>query len=139
MLSFFSSRWNPSLARECPPPPPHPLVPGGGAHSLAREGVWESPNSDEGTYTVVLFKCMYFVKYIYKVAKTTFITSVHLPFLRTAPVRGWGRWRPGGGRSGAPPPPCPPCPTPPRCQQWAPPPPRLLNKLHEISRIKLEF
>ncbi len=64
--SFFSSRrnWdphppNPSPEGECAPPL---LVPGGGAprnmflggaHSLAREG-WESPNSDEGTYTVVL-------------------------------------------------------------------------------------
>jgi len=32
---------------------PQPLR-GGGAHSLAREG----PNSDEGTYTVVLFMCV---------------------------------------------------------------------------------
>jgi hypothetical protein len=31
---------------------PQSLVPGGGAHSLAREGVG-SPNSDEGTYNVV--------------------------------------------------------------------------------------
>jgi hypothetical protein len=36
--------------RECPPPP---LVPGEGAHSLAREGV-QSPNSDEGTYYVYI-------------------------------------------------------------------------------------
>ncbi len=50
------------------PPPPHPqasvspppLVPGGGAHSLAIERL-ESPNSDEGTYTVILFIHMYFV------------------------------------------------------------------------------
>jgi hypothetical protein len=45
MLCFFSSRryWNspnPSPAGECAPPPP--LVPGGGAHSLAREGLGES-------------------------------------------------------------------------------------------------
>ncbi len=45
VLSFFSNRrnWdspNPSPAGECAPPPP--LVPGGGAHSLAREGVGES-------------------------------------------------------------------------------------------------
>ncbi len=44
VLSFFSSRrdWdspNPSSAGECAPPPP---VPGGGAHSLAREGMGES-------------------------------------------------------------------------------------------------
>jgi hypothetical protein len=42
--------------RVCPPP----SVPGVGPHSLAREG-WESPSSDEGTYTVVLFIYMYFV------------------------------------------------------------------------------
>ncbi len=58
MLSFFSSRrnWdspNPSPAGDCAPPP----VLGGGAHSLG----WESPNSDEGTYTVVLFIYSYFV------------------------------------------------------------------------------
>ncbi len=35
-----------------PPPPP---VLGGGAHSLAREGGWESPISGEGTYTVALW------------------------------------------------------------------------------------
>jgi hypothetical protein len=55
VLSFFSSRrnWdspNPSPAGERAPPY---LVRGGGAHSLTRE--WESPNSDEGTYTVVLY------------------------------------------------------------------------------------
>ncbi len=47
------------------PPTPHPrasvLPPfgsGGGAHSMAREGVglpWESPNSDAGTHTIVLY------------------------------------------------------------------------------------
>ncbi len=36
--------------------PPHPLVPGGGAHSLAGEAVGKS-QSDEGTYTVVLYLC----------------------------------------------------------------------------------
>jgi hypothetical protein len=63
VLSFFPSRqnWdspNPSPAGECALPPPP--IPGGGAHSLARERGWESPNSDEGTYTVVLYKYMYF-------------------------------------------------------------------------------
>jgi hypothetical protein len=43
--------------RVCYPPPPAVL--GGGAHSLER-GVG-SPNSDEGTYTVVLFIYTYFV------------------------------------------------------------------------------
>jgi hypothetical protein len=40
-----------------PPPPP---VPGEG-HTRWRERGWESPNSDEGTYTLVLCKYMYFV------------------------------------------------------------------------------
>jgi hypothetical protein len=62
---LFSSRWNwdspnPSPAGENAPPP---LVSGGGAAGLTRwrEKGWESPNSDEGTYTVVLCKYMYFV------------------------------------------------------------------------------
>jgi|LakMenE01Jun11ns_1017448.scaffolds.fasta_scaffold8280754_2 hypothetical protein len=46
-----------------------PPVLGGGAHSLARdkeddfgrERGWESPNSDEGTYTLLLFMYTYFV------------------------------------------------------------------------------
>jgi hypothetical protein len=52
-LSLQSSELGPT------PPPPHPqasvsppLVPGGGTHSLAGEGVG-GPNSDEGTDTVV--------------------------------------------------------------------------------------
>ncbi len=58
--SFFFSRrnWdspNPSPAGECAPP----LVPGGGTR--LRERGWESPNSDEGTYTVVLYISMNFV------------------------------------------------------------------------------
>jgi hypothetical protein len=40
--------------------PPNPLVQGEG-HTRWRERGWESPNSDEGTYSVVLFICMYFV------------------------------------------------------------------------------
>jgi hypothetical protein len=48
---LFTSRWNwdspnPSLAGEC---------------ALPRERGWASPNSDEGTYTVVLFVYMCFV------------------------------------------------------------------------------
>ncbi len=46
IISFFSSRRNwdspdPSPAGECASPPPL-LVPGGGAHSLAREGLGKS-------------------------------------------------------------------------------------------------
>ncbi len=48
---------NPSPAGECVPPPP---VLGGG-HTRWRERGWESPNSGEGTYTVVLFILTYFV------------------------------------------------------------------------------
>jgi hypothetical protein len=58
VLGFFSSRriWDPpSLTGECSP---H-LVPGG-IHSLAGELVG-GPNSDVGSYTVVLYRYMYFV------------------------------------------------------------------------------
>jgi hypothetical protein len=56
VLSFFSSRrnWNsptPLAAGECAP---QPLVRGGG-HTRLRERGWGSHNSDEGTYTVVLY------------------------------------------------------------------------------------
>jgi hypothetical protein len=56
VLSFFSSRRNwdsptPSPAGECALPP---LVRGEG-HTRWREKGWESPNSDEGTYTAVLY------------------------------------------------------------------------------------
>jgi hypothetical protein len=49
VLGFFSSRPNSGTP---PPPPPPPSA--GGTHSLAGEGVL-SPNSDEGTDTVVLY------------------------------------------------------------------------------------
>ncbi len=63
MLSFFSSRRN----WDSPTPHPQASVPpfwfrGGGAHSVAGKWYW-SPNSDEGTYTVVLFTYTYFVVY----------------------------------------------------------------------------
>jgi hypothetical protein len=51
-----------------PPPPPQAIVPPrplwfGGRGTLAgkRGGAWESPISNEGTYTVVLFVYTYFV------------------------------------------------------------------------------
>jgi hypothetical protein len=43
--------------RVCPLPPGS----GGEGHTRWRERGWESPNSDEGTYTVVLFMYTYFV------------------------------------------------------------------------------
>jgi hypothetical protein len=51
LLGFFSSRpnWDLWPAGECP----HLLVPVGGTHSLAWEGVG-SPNSDEGAHTMQL-------------------------------------------------------------------------------------
>jgi hypothetical protein len=68
----------PSPAGECATP----LVRGG--HTCLREKGWGSPNSDEGTYTVVLYKYMYFVlewqctdqsrKVIFFSAQLTFIT-----------------------------------------------------------------
>jgi hypothetical protein len=62
VLSFFpvvgiGTPQTPHPQASVPPPP----VLGGGAHSLAREGLGESRNSDEGTYTVVLFICTCFV------------------------------------------------------------------------------
>jgi hypothetical protein len=58
VLSIFSSRHNldspnPSPVGECVPP-------FWGRGTLAGDRGWESPNSDEGTYTVVLFMYMYF-------------------------------------------------------------------------------
>jgi hypothetical protein len=41
-------------------PPPPPLVRGGGHTRLRLKG-WGSPNSNEGTYTVVLYIYKYFV------------------------------------------------------------------------------
>ncbi len=66
---LFSSRrnWdspNPSPAGECDPPPGF-----GGRGTLAGArgvGTWEIPNSDDRTYTVVLFIYMYFVPYPYQ-------------------------------------------------------------------------
>jgi hypothetical protein len=62
VLSFFSSRRNwdsPSPHRQARMPPSL-WFRGGGAHSLAGKG-WGSPNSKEGTYTVLLFLYTYFV------------------------------------------------------------------------------
>jgi hypothetical protein len=75
VLSFFSSRRNwdsptPLAAGECAPPP---FGPGGRAHSKIlelwmtlghtrlRERGWVSPNTDEATYTMVLYIFKYFV------------------------------------------------------------------------------
>jgi hypothetical protein len=68
VLSFFSSRrnWdspNPSPARECVPPPPLWFWEEG--HTRWRERGWESPSSNEGTYTVVLFIYVYFVMQVH--------------------------------------------------------------------------
>ncbi len=62
VLSIFSSRrnWdspNPSPAGECAPL----LWFRGEGHTRWRERGWDSPNSDEGTYTAVLFIYTYFV------------------------------------------------------------------------------
>ncbi len=67
---LFSSRRNwdshtPSPAGENAPPPP--LWFRGDGHTRWRERGWESPNSDDGTYTVVLWKYMYFVMQLYTV------------------------------------------------------------------------
>jgi hypothetical protein len=62
VLSFFSNRRNwssptPLAAGECAPPP----FGRGGGHTRLRERGWGSPNSDEGTHTVVLCIYKYFV------------------------------------------------------------------------------
>jgi hypothetical protein len=51
---------NPSPAGECAAPPP--LVPGGAGHTRLQERGRENPNSDEGTYTVLLYLYTYFVR-----------------------------------------------------------------------------
>jgi hypothetical protein len=58
---------SPVIGIGTPPPllpqasvPPHPLVWGGG-HTRLRLKRWGSPNSNEGTYTVVLYIYKYFV------------------------------------------------------------------------------
>jgi hypothetical protein len=48
------------LTRRRVPPPPGSGG-GGEGNTRWRERGWESPNSNEGTYTVVLFVYMYFV------------------------------------------------------------------------------
>ncbi len=66
VLSFFSSRrnWDCPNTHRRPVPPPPLLVPGGGAHSLAREG----------KYNVVLCKYIYLVEQCKRMKK-----SWHLP------------------------------------------------------------
>jgi hypothetical protein len=49
----------PLAAGECAPPPFGP----GGGHTRLRLKGWGSPNSNEGTYTVVLYIYKYFVVY----------------------------------------------------------------------------
>jgi hypothetical protein len=46
--------------------PPHPLVRGGGHTRLRLKG-WGSPNSNEGTYTVVLYIYKHFVGLVLRV------------------------------------------------------------------------
>jgi len=59
VLSFFSGR--PNWDSTAPLAPPPTLWSGGRGHTCLRERGWGSPNSDEGTYTVVLFIYKYFV------------------------------------------------------------------------------
>jgi hypothetical protein len=76
VLSFFSSPRNrdtptPSSVGECVlyTPPPPPVL----GHTRWRERGWESPNSDEGSYTVVLLIYTYFVVPVFLYAKPTII------------------------------------------------------------------
>ncbi len=74
VLSFFSSRWNWDSPTPSFTPPPTPLVLGGG-HTRLRERGWVSPNSDEGTYTVVLCIYLHVVMRLLR-QKTQFISLV---------------------------------------------------------------
>ncbi len=66
-------------------PPPHPLVLSGGAPS--RERGWESPNSNEGTYTVVLFIYTYFVTLVlYRQAVLALLGCLSQPTIRKCKI-----------------------------------------------------
>jgi hypothetical protein len=74
VLSFLSSRRNwdtPTTQPQASVPPP-PQFWGEGQTRWQERG-WESPNSDEGTYTAVLFIYTYFVFLIILAKKTTFL------------------------------------------------------------------
>jgi hypothetical protein len=76
----FSSRWNwdspnPLAAGECAPPPFGP----GGGHTRLRLKGWGSPNSNEGTYIVVLYICKYFVVLPLPRTHTNTYTGLSLP------------------------------------------------------------
>ncbi len=53
-VSHSLLNWDSPTQKSVHPPPPLFGSEGGGAHSLAGERVWEGPNSDEGTDSVVL-------------------------------------------------------------------------------------
>ncbi len=69
MLGFFYSRRNWDSPIPLPPgeSDPLPFGSGGGGHTRLRERGWWSPNSDEGTYIVVLYLYMYFVIISFKI------------------------------------------------------------------------
>ncbi len=78
MLGLFSSRqnWdspNPSPADEFAPPP---LWFRGEGNTRWRERGWGSPNSDEGTYAVVLYIYMYFVSFMKVPVSTNYCNVV---------------------------------------------------------------
>ncbi len=62
------------------PPPPPPFL--GERHSRLRESGWENPNSEEGTYTVVLFIYTYFVVKVLQNVKILDFDRIE-PFWRT--------------------------------------------------------
>ncbi len=73
MLSFFSSRRNwdsPSAALHPQASVPHPPLAPGGGHTRWGERGSEGPNSNEGTYNVVLCIYMYFVVLMRKKSAT---------------------------------------------------------------------
>ncbi len=80
---------------------PPSLVPGEG-HTRWRERGWESPNSDEGTYTVVLFIYMYMYFMVYSMQEMWQVWSLRITLTkltRVVPASGTGEGR-GEGKEG---------------------------------------
>jgi hypothetical protein len=88
VLSFFSSRqkWDSPTPHPQESVPPPLWLGGGGLHTRWRERGWGSPNSDEGTYTVVLCIYKYFVGLTYWPASLcSLATQFQTRFLESIP------------------------------------------------------
>jgi hypothetical protein len=67
---------------------PQPLPAGECEHTRWRKRGWESPNSDEGTYTVVLLKYTYFVGTFSKGGRHTALLKDHSALSSSTSDRG---------------------------------------------------